>query len=121
MDKTLRKSLLFDFYGPLLTQRQQDVFQMYFHDDLSLGEIGSQLGISRQGVYDILKRSGVSLEDFEAKLALVAKYQDNQESLREIKTSLESVRKRLIATSDPTSAAALQTIQKTIERILREE
>lgn len=121
MDRTLRKSLLFDFYGPLLTQRQQDVFQMYFHEDLSLGEIGGQLGISRQGVYDILKRSGASLEEFESRLALVEKHQSNQESLRDIKDRLECMRQRLKEKGDPTSAEALQTIQETIERVLSDE
>lgn len=79
MEKTLRMSLLFDFYGPLLTERQQDVFQMYFHEDLSLGEIAEQLDISRQAVYDLLKRASAILEDFEFKLALVAKHRERQE------------------------------------------
>ena len=56
MEKTLRMSLLFDFYGALLTERQQDVFQLYFGDDLSLGEIAEELRISRQAVYDTLRR-----------------------------------------------------------------
>lgn len=74
MERTLRMSLLFDFYGPLLTDRQQEVYQLYFHDDLSLGEIGEQLGVSRQAVYDILRRSAAIVEDYEEKLALVAKH-----------------------------------------------
>ena len=78
MEKTLRMSLLFDFYGPLLTERQQDVFQMYCHEDLSLGEIGDELEVSRQAIYDILKRAGGILEDFESKLGLVHKHQERQ-------------------------------------------
>lgn len=84
MEKTLRMSLLFDFYGPLLTERQQEIVQMYFHEDLSLGEIGEQLAISRQAVYDMLKRAGVILEDFEAKLNLVARHSERQEVYDEL-------------------------------------
>ena len=64
MEKTLRMSLLFDFYGALLTERQQDVFQLYFGDDLSLGEIAEELRISRQAVYDTLRRVGLILEEW---------------------------------------------------------
>lgn len=79
MEKTLRMSLLFDFYGPLLTKRQQEVFQMYFHEDLSLGEIGEQLQVSRQAVYDLLKRAGATVEEYEKKLGLLLKHQKQQE------------------------------------------
>ena len=91
MDKTLKMSLLFDFYGPLLTKRQQDIFEMYFHDDLSLGEISEQLDISRQDVYDMLKRSTQTLEDFEAKLGLVARHQQRQTTLEEITAQLSTL------------------------------
>lgn len=91
MEKTLRMSLLFDFYGPLLTERQQDVFQMYFHEDLSLGEIAEQLEISRQAVYDLLKRASTILEDFESKLGLVAKHLERQEIYGELTSLLEQL------------------------------
>ncbi|MCK9526512.1 MAG: putative DNA-binding protein [Limnochordia bacterium] len=78
MENALRMALLFDFYGPLLTERQQDVYQMYFHEDLSLGEIGEELHVSRQAIYDIIKRSGSILEDFDSKLGLVEKHHERQ-------------------------------------------
>jgi predicted DNA-binding protein YlxM (UPF0122 family) len=78
MEKTLRMSLLFDFYGPLLTERQQDVFQMYFHDDLSLGEIAEELDVSRQAVYDLLRRAGSIMEELEGKLGLLKKDLERQ-------------------------------------------
>ena len=92
MEKTLRMSLLFDFYGVLLTDRQQDVFQMYFHDDLSLGEIGDQLEVSRQAIYDILRRVGIILEEFEAKLALLDKHQQRQAIYGEMLSLVELMR-----------------------------
>lgn len=51
---------------------------MYFHEDLSLGEIGEQLEVSRQAIYDILRRTGIILEDLENKLGLVKKHQERQ-------------------------------------------
>lgn len=92
MEKTLRMSLLFDFYGTLLTARQQDVFQMYFHEDLSLSEIGDELKVSRQAIYDLLKRVGIILEEFEAKLALLQKHQQRQAIYGEILNLVELMR-----------------------------
>ncbi|NMA99990.1 MAG: putative DNA-binding protein [Firmicutes bacterium] len=92
MEKTLRMSLLFDFYGPLLTERQQDVFQMYFHEDLSLGEVGDELDVSRQAIYDILKRAAQTLEEFESKLGLVQKHQERQHIYDEILNLVELLR-----------------------------
>lgn len=92
MEKTLRMSLLFDFYSPLLTERQQDIFQMYFHEDLSLGEISEQLDVSRQAVYDMLKRAGAILEEFEAKLGLVVKHQERQAIYTEALYLVEQIR-----------------------------
>ncbi|HEY8416442.1 MAG TPA: YlxM family DNA-binding protein [Limnochordales bacterium] len=74
-DKQVRMHLLYDFYGQLLTDKQRCFFELYHHDDLSLGEIAEQHGVSRQAVYDILKRAERTLEDLEAKLELVARWQ----------------------------------------------
>ncbi len=92
MENTLRMALLFDFYGPLLTQRQQDVFQMYFHEDLSLGEIGEELEVSRQAIYDILKRTEAILEEFESKLGLVEKHRQRQNLVRDLLVLIELCR-----------------------------
>ena len=75
-------SLLFDFYGPLLTERQQNVFDLYFNDDLSLGEIAEELLVSRQAVYDTLRRVGLVLEDFEQSLACSRSTRSGSSSMR---------------------------------------
>ena len=72
VDKTVRMNLLFDFYGQLLTDRQRRFFEMYYAEDLRLGEIAEHFDVSRQAVYDILKRSAKALESFEERLGLVA-------------------------------------------------
>ncbi|SMB93770.1 hypothetical protein SAMN00017405_0092 [Desulfonispora thiosulfatigenes DSM 11270] len=66
--------LLFDFYGALLTEKQKFVFDLYYHNDLSLVEIAQEENISRQAVYDILKRSENILYDYEDRLHLASKF-----------------------------------------------
>ena len=79
---------LFDFYGPLLTEKQQAIFKLYYYDDLSLGEIAQELNISRQAVYDIIKRTENLLKNYEDKLQLWAKYQKNEKKIQDIRPKL---------------------------------
>lgn len=72
LKKTVEMALLYDRYGELLTEKQRRFFELYFLDDLSLGEISDQYGVSRQAVYDILRRSQRTLERMESTLGLVA-------------------------------------------------
>ena len=72
LEKTNRINVLFDFYRPLLTEKQQLFLQCYFHEDLSLGEIAAEFEISRQAVYEHIRRASAVLEEYESKLQLVA-------------------------------------------------
>ena len=65
--------LLYDYYGDLLTQRQRECFEMRYNQDMSLGEIAEELGISRQGVHDNLSRTEALLRDMEAKTGCVSR------------------------------------------------
>ena len=65
--------LLYDYYGALLTQRQRECFELRYNEDLSLGEIGEELGISRQGVYDNLSRTEALLRNMEQKTGCVSR------------------------------------------------
>lgn len=78
MDKTYEMSLLFDFFGDLLTDKQKECFQLYYESDLSLSEIAEIFGISRQGVRDMLVRTESSLREFEAKTGVVQRFRDMQ-------------------------------------------
>lgn len=90
MKEIERVSLLFDFYGPLLTARQQSLFQAYYLEDLSLGEIAGEDGVSRQAVQNLLKRSVALLEEYEAKLGFIAEYQRQQVRLSDLARALQS-------------------------------
>ena len=74
-EKDLNISYLLDFYGELLSDRKRTVMDMYFNEDLSLAEIAAELGISRQGVRDIIKKSEEDLHFYEEKLGLAKKLQ----------------------------------------------
>ena len=74
MDDILRRSLLFDFYGELLTDHQKNIYEASVSEDLSLSEIAAQEGISRQGVHDLINRTDKILENYEQKLHLVERF-----------------------------------------------
>ena len=74
MDDILQLTLLYDFYGELLTEKQKQVYELHYQNDLSLTEIGEELSISRQAVRDQLKRTEKILLDYEEKLQLVSRF-----------------------------------------------
>ncbi|MCH5262663.1 MAG: YlxM family DNA-binding protein [Lachnospiraceae bacterium] len=75
MEKIVEQGLLYDFYGELLTKHQRQVYEGIVYDNLSLGEIAQEEGISRQAVHDIVKRCDKMLQGYEEKLQLVAKFE----------------------------------------------
>ena len=75
MEERVLISLLLDFYGPLLTDKQRMSLQLHHEDDMSLGEIAEELGVSRQAVHDNLQRARDILNDYESKLHLVEQYE----------------------------------------------
>lgn len=91
MSDLLQITLLFDFYGPLLTQKQQTAFDLYYQRDLTLSEIGEELKISRQAVKDQLLRTDQLLNYYEEKLNLLERFQKSQQSAKEMKALLETV------------------------------
>ncbi len=84
MAKDMNIILLFDFYGEILTEKQQDVIDYYYNDDLSLAEISEHLGITRQGVRDSIKRAESTLIEMEDKLGLVKRFREIQKGLNDI-------------------------------------
>lgn len=74
MEKIVEQTLLYDFYGELLTKRQQQIYESVVLEDYSLSEVAEDLGISRQGVHDMIRRCNTTLEGYESKLHLVEKF-----------------------------------------------
>jgi len=85
MDKNLQITILMDFYGQLLTEKQTEALDLYYNSDLSLSEIAEMLGISRQGARDFIKRGEKQLQEFENALGLAKKLQIVQDKVIRIK------------------------------------
>lgn len=84
MSKDLQVGILLDYYGDMLTKNQQELAQMYYNDDLSLAEIAEITGITRQGVYDSVKRSEALLLELEQKLRIFYKEKQIDEQFEHI-------------------------------------
>jgi len=78
LTKVLHIASLYDFYGPLLTEKQRQCIEMHYLQDMSLSEIGIEFTISRQAVYDILRRAEQMLEEYETALHLVERYHEQR-------------------------------------------
>lgn len=91
VEKLVEIGILFDFYGKLLTDRQYSVVELYYIYDFSLAEIGEELNISRQAVYDTLKRSEHKLYEYEDSLGLIEKFNLNKEEIKEIAILVEEI------------------------------
>lgn len=89
LEKTTRMNYLYDFYQSLLTPKQQSYMSLYYLDDYSLGEIAEEYGVSRQAVYDNIKRTEAMLEEYEEKLLLFHKFQERVKFLGEMKEILK--------------------------------
>ena len=87
MDEILKQTLLYDFYGELLTKHQKEIYEQAVLEDYS---IARDAGISRQGVHDMIRRCNKSLEDYEAKLHLVEKFMSVKKKVHEIDLLLEN-------------------------------
>lgn len=89
--KPLEMSLLFDFYGETLTDKQRELFDLYYNEDLSLSEIAEHAGITRQGVRDSIKRAEHALGEMEDKLGLVARYGGTERCAEELARQVETL------------------------------
>ncbi|WP_110929390.1 putative DNA-binding protein [Bacillus massiliglaciei] len=89
LEKTTRINYLYDFYQSLLTEKQKSYMSLYYLDDYSLGEIAEEYEVSRQAVYDNIKRTEAMLEEYEAKLLLFQKFQERTKWIAETKKLIE--------------------------------
>lgn len=115
MDKVYEMSLLLDFYGQMLTDRQYEIMDLHFNNDYSLGEISSQLGISRQGVHENIKRAKAMLSLYEEKLSLVNKFTRQREQAEKALELLVNIDKTNL---DESLAQGLDSIEKIIRDII---
>ena len=94
MAKDLSVSILLDFYGELLNEHQRQIYEDFVLNDLSLGEIAAEEGISRQGVHDLIKRCDKILADYEAKLHLVERFAEARKTVNEMLQKAEDMKEK---------------------------
>lgn len=91
LDEIIKTSLLYDFYGELLTKRQRETMELYYEENLSLGEIADEFEISRQAVSDALRNAEKALGEYESKLGLVGRLRDTSRAIGEIDEIIDAV------------------------------
>ena len=89
MEKIVEQTLLFDFYGELLTEHQQRIYEDVVCNDMSYSEVAAEQGVSRQGIHDLIKRCNRQLEEYEAKLHLVEKFLGIQDKVRQMRLEIK--------------------------------
>lgn len=94
-EKNLNISLLLDFYGDILTDRQSEMLDMYYNEDFSLAEIADKFSISRQGVRSVLKKGEMILIDMENKLNLASRFSKVLKKSAEIANELERINQNI--------------------------
>lgn len=92
-NQTYRMTLLFDFYGELLTERQKEFYNLYYNEDYSLAEIAENYGITRQGVHDVILRAENILTETEDKTGMIRRFHKMREHLQTIQNSLDALLK----------------------------
>jgi uncharacterized protein len=116
IDKKIRTGNLYAVYGALLTIKQKDILELYINEDLSLGEISETYSISRQAVFDTLKRSDASLEDYEGKLGFFEKVENQNRHIKSIMDKLKTVSEEAVLKGTGTQAD-LKSILKSLGKI----
>lgn len=90
--KNMEMTLLFDFYGDILTEKQREIISLYYENDLSLSEIAENMHITRQGVRDTVKRAENQLLEMEERLGLVRRFRDMQATVDAISQAAQEIR-----------------------------
>ncbi len=112
----LKTTLVYDFYGELLTDKQKEIYELYYQNDMSLSEIAAELEISRQAVRDQLKRTEKILSDYEDKLRLVEKFMANKNSASKIRDLIDELERKNELSRD--SLILAEKIRSAVDEII---
>jgi len=111
-------TVLLDFYSHLLTERQHEIMDLHFNSDLSLGEIAEELSISRQGVYDSIRKAKQALLEYEKKLGLVERFKEQEKNIEKALNSLKNMsRKSPELNDDSDYRQALDLLEKMLDTL----
>ena len=113
----LKRSMLLDYYGELLTPRQRECYELHYNDDLSLSEIAEQCGISRQGAWDNIRRASEALEEMEEKTGLIRRLSETERHLRHLQALLKELKSH--AADDRELDRLLQEAEQEVTGLLK--
>ena len=120
MEKNVEISLLYSFYGRMLTQRQADTVDLYYNEDLSLGEIAENYNITRQGVRDVIVRAEAILTDIEDKTGLIKRFHTMKQQLQQIHEDAQRLTKLADKYEDAELEQLAVRVRDTADTLLKE-
>ena len=115
-----RMALLYDFYGDVLTPRQKEFYDLYYNEDLSLGEIAENYGITRQGVRDVIVRAEAILTDLEDKTGLIKRFHTMRQQLEQVQRDARRLTELSERYDDPELETLSRRILDTTDVLLKE-
>lgn len=116
-----RMTMLFDFYGDMLTDRQKEFYDLYYNEDLSLSEIAENYGISRQGVRDVIVRAEATLTELEDKTGIIKRFHKMQDDVAALESIVDDIAKHNLQHYQDNTLETLCTQLKTSLSVLRQE
>ncbi len=116
-DSRLMQSMMLDFYGELLTEKQRQCFDLHYNEDLSLSEIAEQSGISRQGVWDNIRRAEAAMKDMEEKTGLIRRSVETREALEKLQKPIRALRELSAGQARELADEAARQLSELLERL----
>ena len=119
-NQAYRMAMLFDFYGDVLTDRQKEFYDLYYNEDLSLGEIAENSNITRQGVRDVIVRAEAVLTELEEKTGLIKRFHAMQQQLELMRQDAQQLLELAAQRDDGQAEALALRIRDTADALLKE-
>lgn len=119
-NQAYRMAMLFDFYGETLTDRQKEFYDLYYNEDLSLGEIAENYNITRQGVRDVIVRAEASLTELEDKTGLIKRFHTMHAQLEQIQQDAKRLAELASHSEDSEPEQLVNRILDTTDALLKE-
>ena len=116
MEDRRRQSMLLDFYGELLTVKQRECYDLHVNEDLSLSEIAEQSGVSRQGVWDNIRRAEAALREMEEKTGLIRRFNETRRGLEQLRGQLEALAEMTDGPAQTLAREAAETAEALLNR-----
>ena len=119
-NQAYRMTMLFDFYGDVLTDRQKEFYDLYYNEDLSLGEIAENYDITRQGVRDVIVRAEATLTDLEDKTGLIKRFHLMHKQLEQVRDDAQKLVELASGQDNDEAEVTARRVLETTKTLLEE-